>query len=163
MPGYNQLVWDQDYVVDPNKLLGAGGTAETFKGMLLNDRLKMQHNCQEIAVKVVRRGQGIPVRSVKDESFNFEVALMSSIPASPNIVGLIGYSYEPYNSIIMKYYHTNLKDFLRSRTQRSPALVHKIAIDIAEGLKTLHSVGILHLDIKPGMSYSNIYVNFINT
>jgi serine/threonine protein kinase len=75
----------------------------------------------------------------------------------PNIVKLLGMAWgnNPFSSsmklpvLIMEYAeHGTLKDLLKRRTL-TPAQRNSLALDIALGLKQLHSCSIVHGDIKP--------------
>ena len=48
---------------------------------------------------------------------------------------------------VMKYYSTDLNQYLKSGKNRFDAL--KMVYNIACGLAFMHSVGVLHRDIKP--------------
>ena len=71
---------------------------------------------------------------------------MSSLPKSSNLVNFIGYSESPC-CIIMKFYHTSLKNVYRELPD-TLAMKSKIALDVANGMCVLHEIGIIHLDLK---------------
>ena len=82
-------------------------------------------------------------------SFRFEIAIMASLPSCPNLVQLLGYIENPI-AYVMKRYNYSLKDLhLNEPLASSIMMVLKIAKDICNGMRVLHSHGIIHLDLKP--------------
>jgi serine/threonine protein kinase len=80
--------------------------------------------------------------------------VMSTLPKSPNLIGLIGYCEMPYMAILMKEYPMSLRDFItntstaanESQWTKVPFMVAK---DIANGMNLIHQKGIIHFDLKP--------------
>ena len=142
IPGYLRLDLQQEIQIGVE--IGVGGTASVFKGTLINpQRSAKLGGVTKVAVKM-------PKISHEDvEAFMYEVAIMSSIPHSSNLVTFVGYSETPH-AIIMKYYQYNLRNMLNSNETNFPAMNMKLALDIAKGMNMIHSCGILHLDLKTG-------------
>jgi serine/threonine protein kinase len=138
--------------------LGSGGSGNIFNGILLNEQLRIRYGVTEVAVKVIEiTALTAEDRQEKNSCFSYEIAIMSSLHKSPNIVQMIGYTDSPHKSIIMKKYDLSLKDLIGNKQfEITESLLLKISLDIATGLSLIHRSRILHLDIKP----NNILVTF---
>ena len=90
---------------------------------------------------------------------------MASLPNCPNLVQLLGYIENPI-AYVMKRYQYSLKDlYMNEPLVSSLMIVLKIAKDISNGMRVLHSHGIIHLDLKPRKSeelFKNIVVRKLN-
>ena len=148
IPGYLKLNANTDFTMEGQ--VGKGATAQVYKARVINPLLISKHGVTEAAVKLMPK--------VDQNSFNFEIALMGSIPASPYIVLFLGYIDDPFG-IIMKMYACSLKDILFNEaidvTQENKK---QFVSDVAKGINHLHTFGIVHFDIKP----LNILLEMIN-
>ena len=134
--------------VNSDEVLGEGGTGIIFKGSFKKSALMAKFGFNELAIKLLKSSSDGESASVV-ESMKYEVAVMTNIPPSPYIVCFVGYSEEPL-AIVMKYYASSLSKLIKtSQEPFEPALLTKIAFEIAFGMDHLHSHGILHLDLKP--------------
>jgi serine/threonine protein kinase len=152
IPGYLNLVEGEDYEIQRERTFGAGGTATTVLGKVIQngqDRLK---GILDIAIKRFTDGYV----NAHPEDFFYEVALIASIPKSPFVVDFLGYSDSPEKRIIMKLYDGCLSKLIsHHRIRFTPSLVMKIVREIAKGLKVIHDAGIVHLDLKPSKYFFN--------
>ena len=135
-----------DFVVLENQELGRGATAVIYRG-LLSRRLETELGYQEVAIKIFRTG-ALDLRDVK-----FELALLSALQKkSKNVLELVGY-YETKESlqILLKLYSNGTlgSKILDLKFDYPDAFVHRVINGIIEGLTTIHSHGIVHVDIKP--------------
>ena len=142
-------------------LVGEGGTASVFQGQLLKtSKIASLGGIKDVAIKIPRSD----ISQSDKDSFLYEVAITSNIPKSPNLVLFVGYSEVPLAAII-KYYPFDLKTLLKdsSELENKKMFDMKMAIDIASGMKLLHSAGILHLDLKTGMKpiFTGTLISFI--
>ena len=143
LPGYNMLKLGTDLTLPKSSdKLGKGGTASIYAGTLINPKLVEKHGFNTVAVKVFSLTSG------QDESFRYEVAIMNLIPLNPNTVRFVGYMEAPQPAIVMKQYEDSLYNLIQNSTI-NPDLAFKAATDIATGLQLIHSLNILHLDVKP--------------
>ena len=153
IPGYNILNLGIDYMVPENvDGLGIGGTASIYRGTMINPMMIQKHGFTDIAIKVFPDQLDVADASNSNEmdSFRYEVAIMNLIPPNPNVVRFVGYTETPKSAIIMKCYEGSLRDLIRDNQVTIDAkLTQKIARDIATGMKIIHAMNILHLDIKP--------------
>lgn len=152
IPGYLSIDINQDIDgLDNVHNLGTGGTAFIIKAKLKAPSLIVKHGFNDVAIKIIKdddKSSQTISENVR-KSFLFEVTIMNHLPASQNIVRLIGYSSEPM-AIVMKYYPLSLKDLLKRKDYEATVeVVLKIAFDIAQGMKIIHNSGVLHLDLKP--------------
>jgi serine/threonine protein kinase len=156
IPGYNVLKLGIDYVV-PEIIgnLGKGGTASIYGGTLINPLLIGKHGLTNIAVKLFPEKAGDHENSSASESsandsFLYEVAIMNLIQPNPHIVKFIGFMETPRCAIIMKQYEGSLYGLLKEKIIAiDPNLCFKVARDVANGMKLIHGMNILHLDVKP--------------
>ena len=162
IPGYNILSLGIDYIVPENiENLGSGGTASIYGGTLINPMLVGKHGLTNLAVKVFPEGTkklsepgtrtvSTSSSAAVNASFLYEVAIMNLIPPNPNIVKFIGFMENPRCAIIMKQYEGSLYALIKDKSITiDPILSGKIARDVAAGMKLIHGMNILHLDIKP--------------
>ena len=152
IPGYLEINIEKDIGGLENvKNLGVGGTAFIIRAKLVAPHLIVKHGINDVAIKIMN--ENATSKGMIEEtrrSFLYEVAIMSSLPVSPNIVRLIGYSNKDPMAIVMKFYPLSLKEmFKRSDFVVTSDVALKIALDISTGLSVIHKQGILHLDIKP--------------
>ena len=142
LPGYNALKLGTDLILPKSSgRLGKGGTASIYVGSLINPKLVEKHGFSNVAVKVIPKPE-------QSESFRYEVAIMNLIPQNPNTVRFVGYMEAPQSAIVMKQYEDSLYNLIKNSTI-DPDLAVKAARDIASGLKIVHGLDILHLDVKP--------------
>ena len=108
----------------------------------------MKHGFNDVAVKIIKDDED-PENCRKN--FLYEIAIMNSLPMSPFVVNLVGYSNQPM-ALVMKLYLMSLKEMLQ-RSDYNPLkeIVVKIGHDVASGMNDIHNQGILHLDLKPRM------------
>ena len=143
LPGYNILKFGTDLILPESQFrLGKGGTASIYVGTLINPKLVEKHGFNSVAIKV------FPPHSGQNESFRYEVAIMNLIPSNPNTVKFVGYTEAPQPAIVMKQYEDSLYNLIQNGSIE-PDLAFKAARDIASGLQLIHSINILHLDVKP--------------
>ena len=82
----------------------------------------------------------------RNKKFQFYVRMF---PPSAYIVTFLGFFENP-NGIVMKMYEGTLKDLLfQSDTTLTMSNIKQMAFDIASGCKLIHSMGLIHFDIKP--------------
>ena len=96
LPGFLKL--DLGKSVRMETPINRGGTAQVCRGRLKDSALIEKHKEIEVAVKIFPDSKDAELFVC----FNYEVALMAVIPASPYLVKIIGYSVKPY-FIVMKY------------------------------------------------------------
>ena len=149
LPG-QLLIKNIDRVIDlettgDSSSFKSGGTASVLRGMLKDPRLVSQHGFIDVAVKIINGRSAMEL-----ESFKYEVCIMSSLPESPYIVKLVGYSMRPM-SIVMKYYSMSLADMILHRKLESEEGLLKCSLETARGMEIIHSKDIIHFDLKPGM------------
>ncbi|KAG8384877.1 hypothetical protein BUALT_Bualt04G0164000 [Buddleja alternifolia] len=138
---------DPKWLVDPKLLLvgpkiGEGAHAKVYEGKYKN---------QNVAIKIVHRGD-IPEEIAKRESrFGREVAMLSRVQHK-NLVKFIGACKEPVMVIVTELLRGGtLRKYLVNL--RPGSLDRRVAIgfalDIARAMECLHSHGIIHRDLKP--------------
>ena len=153
IPGYLQVILSKSIRFPENiQVSGKGGTAQVIKCKLKDPKLIEKHGIVDVAVKIFGKDTG-------KESFLYEVMIMSSLPKSPNLIELIGYSQGRKFAIIMKDYPLSLRDLLVDKTFPNNSETNmKVAVDIANGMNLIHQKGIVHFDLKP----ANVLVEFCN-
>ena len=81
--------------------------------------------------------------------FKNEVAQVRKL-AHPNIVPIEYFGVEgPYTYFVMPLFKASLRDALLRHKRLSPSFALNVAIQIASALTAVHSLGLIHRDIKP--------------
>ena len=154
IPGYLQINLDNSIALTSEvQVSGKGGTAQVIRCKLKDPKLIEKHGIVDVAVKIF----GL---ETSKESFLYEVMIMSSLPKSPNLIELIGYSDDRLvSAIIMKDYPMSLRDLLVDKSFPNNSETNlKVALDIANGMNLIHQKGIVHFDLKP----ANILAEVVN-
>ncbi|KAL0431623.1 UNVERIFIED_CONTAM: Serine/threonine-protein kinase STY13 [Sesamum radiatum] len=138
---------DPKWLVDPKLLfvgpkIGEGAHAKVYEGKYKN---------QNVAIKIVHRGD-TPEEIVKREArFGREVAMLSRVQHK-NLVKFIGACKEPVMVIVTELLlGGTLRKYLLNLRPRCLDMRVAIgfALDIARAMECLHSHGIIHRDLKP--------------
>eukprot|EP00158_Paraphelidium_tribonemae_P001686 Partr_v1_DN24682_c0_g1_i2_m59656 putative protein kinase kinase kinase len=80
--------------------------------------------------------------------FHQEIALMNAFKQNHNVAKLIGYSENPYSTILEYYARGSLSKWITT-SNRSLRQSHAFMNDISCGISLLHFNGIVHCDLKP--------------
>eukprot|EP00759_Apiculatamorpha_spiralis_P033053 PhF_6_TR3422/c0_g1_i2/m.4960 len=123
------------------QLLGKGSYGEVYQGICPDGTM--------IAVKVIDLKAGITDTHVK--SIIGEVQLMQGIPDHPNIVRYLGCSVNKDQrqlNIFMEYVQGGTLGALCRKVSLPERAAAKFTLQILQGLKHLHDLGIIHRDIK---------------
>ncbi|GAB4848071.1 hypothetical protein Ancab_002733 [Ancistrocladus abbreviatus] len=138
---------DAKWLIDPKHLfvgpkIGEGAHAKVYEGKYKN---------QNVAVKIVPRGE-TPEEIVKREArFSREVAMLSRVQHK-NLVKFIGACKEPVMVIVTELLlGGTLRKYLINMRPRclDTRVAIGFALDIARAMECLHSHGIIHRDLKP--------------
>ncbi|KEG11656.1 MAP protein kinase [Trypanosoma grayi] len=133
LPDMNQRVWTRSL----NKI-SEGAFSAVFLGM--------SEDGVQVAIKCIPRRR----RDIMQESLEAEMNVASKL-RHPNIVQYVSCSVvKSHLAIMMEYVpggslHTVIKNFGRV----SPLVARRFTVDILNGLNYLHSLGIVHCDVKP--------------
>ena len=148
LPGFLKLDYKSD--VRPYRTVAEGGGGIIYEAELLEDRLRVKHNCRRVAVKLVKN----PANWTEEEmrvNFQQEVSIMWSLNFHENIIKLIGYSDDPL-SMVMKFYPKSLSAFVNEGSAESayldPTTVLRFSFHICDAMAEIHSLGIVHRDLK---------------
>lgn len=76
----------------------------------------------------------------------YELDLLRKVQPCEHFVRLKSFTL---TSVILTYYRTNLQYVMNQKKEFSLKAIQKILIDLLSGLKYLHKIGFVHLDIKP--------------
>ncbi|KAF6157483.1 hypothetical protein GIB67_004421 [Kingdonia uniflora] len=138
---------DAKWLIDPKCLfvgpkIGEGGHAKVYEGKYKN---------QNVAIKIVRRGDN-PEEIAKNEGrFSREIAMLSRVQHK-NLVKFIGACKEPFMVIVTELLlGGTLRKYLMNLRPRclDTRVAIGYALDIARAMECLHSHGIIHRDLKP--------------
>ncbi|KAG8949235.1 hypothetical protein FRC03_000406 [Tulasnella sp. 419] len=134
--------------IDQGKQITWGNYSDVWHGTLLRDDGKV-----EVAIKVlrVRQSSNRPSKTPSEERLHkrfYREVLLWAMLRHPNITPLLGYTMDPDGapSLISPWYpNGNLIEYLASHPDANrPSLVS----DITEALQYLHSIPVVHGDIK---------------
>ncbi|KAL7094881.1 hypothetical protein ACP275_11G132600 [Erythranthe tilingii] len=138
---------DPKWLVDPKLLfvgpkIGEGAHAKVYEGKYRN---------QNVAIKIVHRGDTPEEITKREGRFGREVAMLSRVQHK-NLVKFIGACKEPVMVIVTELLlGGTLRKYLLNLRPRCLDMRVAIgfALDIARGMECLHSHGIIHRDLKP--------------
>ncbi|KAL2240568.1 serine/threonine-protein kinase HT1-like isoform X2 [Sesamum indicum] len=138
---------DPKWLVDPKLLfvgpkIGEGAHAKVYEGKYKN---------QNVAIKIVQRGETPEEIAKREARFGREVAMLSRVQHK-NLVKFIGACKEPVMVIVTELLlGGTLRKFLVNLRPRCLDMRVAIgfALDIARAMECLHSHGIIHRDLKP--------------
>ncbi|PIA26388.1 hypothetical protein AQUCO_09400029v1 [Aquilegia coerulea] len=138
---------DSKWLIDPKHLfvgprIGEGAHAKVYEGKYKN---------QNVAIKIVHRGDSPEEIAKREGRFAREVAMLSRVQHK-NLVKFIGACKEPVMVVVTELLSGgSLRKYLLSLRPRSldTRVAVGFAIDIARAIECLHSHGIIHRDLKP--------------
>ncbi|KAM1009345.1 hypothetical protein FF1_044796 [Malus domestica] len=138
---------DAKWLIDPKHLfvgprIGEAAHAKASEGKYKN---------QNVAVKIVHRGETPEQIAKREARFAREVAMMSKVQHK-NLVKFIGACKEPVMVIVTELLlGGTLRKYLFSMRPRclDTCVAVGFALDIARAMECLHSHGIIHRDLKP--------------
>ncbi|KAI3452485.1 hypothetical protein Pfo_009149 [Paulownia fortunei] len=142
-----ELSLDPKWLVDPKLLfvgpkIGEGAHAKVYEGKYKN---------QNVAIKIVQRGETPEEIAKREARFGREVAMLSRVQHK-NLVKFIGACKEPVMVIVTELLlGGTLRKYLVNLRPRCLDMRVAIgyALDIARAMECLHSHGIIHRDLKP--------------
>lgn len=138
---------DSKWLIDPKQLfvgpkIGEGAHAKVYQGKYKN---------QNVAVKIVNKGETLEEISRREARFAREIAMLSRVQHK-NLVKFIGACKEPVMVIVTELLSGGtLRKYLLS-IRPNCLDIHVVvgfALDIARAMECLHSHGIIHRDLKP--------------
>nr|XP_010912976.1 serine/threonine-protein kinase STY13 [Elaeis guineensis] len=138
---------DPKWLIDPKQLfvgprIGEGAHAKVYEGKYKN---------QNVAIKIVHRGETPEEKAKREGRFMREVAMLSRVPHK-NLVKFLGACKEPVMVVVTELLlGGSLRKYLLNMRPRSlePGVAVGFALDIARAMECLHSHGIIHRDLKP--------------
>ncbi|KAJ4960011.1 hypothetical protein NE237_019921 [Protea cynaroides] len=138
---------DAKWLIDPKHLfvgprIGEGAHAKVYEGKYKN---------QDVAIKIVHRGENPEAIAKREARFAREVAMLSKVQHK-NLVKFIGACKEPVMVVVTELLlGGSLRKFLLNMRPRclDTRVAIGFAIDIARAMECLHSHGIIHRDLKP--------------
>ncbi|CAK9158103.1 unnamed protein product [Ilex paraguariensis] len=147
---------DVKWLIDPQHLLvgpkiGEGAHAKVYEGKYKN---------QNVAIKIVHRGDTQEEIAKREARFEREVAMLSRVQHK-NLAKYIGACKEPVMVIVTELLlGGTLRKYLLNLRPRclDTHVAVGFALDIARAMECLHSHGIIHRDLKPGMSSISNFV-----
>ncbi|XP_071719514.1 probable receptor-like protein kinase At5g59700 [Rutidosis leptorrhynchoides] len=143
----------------PKKVIASGGFGTVYRGKLQRVDKGYRFNTEgenecEVAIKRISH----PDFEVAQEGFYAEIELLSKCEHSANIITLLGFCDEAFSMILVYEYapKKSLLDYILNKSgiyNNSWAQRIKLCIDVAKGLKFLHTnegdkSEVVHRDIK---------------
>ncbi|ERN13816.1 serine/threonine-protein kinase HT1 isoform X1 [Amborella trichopoda] len=135
------------WLLDPKLLfvgprIGEGAHAKVYEGKYRN---------QNVAIKIVQKGDTPEEIAKREGRFNREVAMLSRVQHK-NLVKFIGACKEPVMVVVTELLlGGSLRKYMLNLRPKPLDMRFAIgfALDIAEAMDCLHSHGIIHRDLKP--------------
>ena len=156
LPGFLLLDYAKDLRI-VNRF-GNGGSGVVYRAVLLDPKLRKQHNVEEVAIKEVVSWEKLSDEE-NMERFHQEVSLLWSLAFHRNIATLIGYTDVP-TTIVTKLYETDLFQFIQNPDEETNLSINiLLATQVSAGIAAMHNIGIVHRDIKS----ANVLLETITT
>ncbi|XP_043723256.1 serine/threonine-protein kinase STY13-like [Telopea speciosissima] len=138
---------DAKWLIDPKHLfvgprIGEGAHAKVYEGKYKN---------QNVAIKIVHRGETPEEIAKREARFAREVAMLSKVQHK-NLVKFIGACKEPVMVVVTELLlGGSLRKYLLNMRPRclDTHVAVGFALDIARAMECLHLHGIIHRDLKP--------------
>ncbi|XP_058093843.1 serine/threonine-protein kinase STY13 [Magnolia sinica] len=138
---------DPKWLVDPKHLfvgpkIGEGAHAKVYEGKYRN---------QNVAIKIVHKGDGPEEVAKREARFTREVAMLSRVQHK-NLVKFIGACMEPVMVVVTELLlGGSLRKYMLNMRPRCLDMHVAVgfALDISRAMECLHSHGIIHRDLKP--------------
>ena len=143
IPGFAKLQYSDFAISDP-KRIGSGGSASVYRGTLSKD-LAAKHGFTDVAIKVFESNFSV-------QAVRFELAIMSELrQKSEHIIELVGYTDDPELVVLTRLYpNGSLSGLIHDQSKSyDKALITMMAHGIAKGMEVIHSLRIVHYDLKP--------------
>ena len=134
-------------ISEANDEIGSGSFSVVYKGTLCGQR---------VAVKKLRINSVGKTRAEKEDFVN-ELKLMARVGKHPNVIGLLGCCNRPL-ALIVEFaelgsldhaLHGDDLDRDVELNMRIGNLKKRMACQIADGLRAVHAINVVHRDVKP--------------
>ena len=146
-PDFLEVIDGRDY--QKLKVFTKGAMGEIWYCKAKGQNLVERAGNKYCVAKVTKKGNDIPW-----EAFQQEVTISYHLREHPNIAQIIGFSREPFSLLMRFYPYGSLSALIHDCKVRgfewSYVWSGAFATDIASGLGHMHSLSIVHGDIKPG-------------
>ena len=149
-----------NYVIEHQ--IGGGGFSIVYMGYVVDSEIPVvvkEYMPRKLATRGEDRLTVMPKSDAEVEHFNhgkrlfFQEASILAQFDHPNIVNVINF-FRAFGTVymIMEYENgMNLQEYIkRHQASLSEKLIKTVFMPLLDGLKLIHSKGMLHLDIKPG-------------
>lgn len=144
VPGFLQFKAGAEFRWTKSIAKGRGG--EVFIGDALIPRLQKFGSLIIIKIVAQDRQSMDPIMAF---AIDQEISLMHYLVRNKNIATLLGWCHEPL-SMIMKYYKLgSLEQYVASGQVYSKVVKVYFMLDVARGLRFMHSKRVAHCDVKP--------------
>jgi len=155
LPGFLRLDYTADLRLD--RKLTAGGEGTIWRATVLDRGLVQRNNNKTVAAVKHVTGSAALDDEANLDRFHQEIAIMWSLSFHRNVIKLIGYTDEP-RTIVTPLYKTDLFRFLHHQDDEDPlepGLALHLCAGISSAMDAIHTMGIVHRDIKS----ANILLN----
>jgi len=140
LPGFLKMDYKTQLEIGEN--IGGGGSAEIYKGVLIDQNLQMKYGFSEVAIKQIKDEANLTEEQNRIK-FQQEVAILWSLDNQLNVMKLIDYSIKP-RYIITKLYPTDLFKFIHTSTiEITSKMIFNLTFEISTGLTAIHAIKLL--------------------
>jgi len=150
---YLQITYEFDICIEKN--LAQGGAGELFVASLLEDKLLARNNgVRHAVVKTIKDASSLTEKE-NEILFLQEIAVMAALRCNKFVASIIGYAISP-KCLILTQYAGDLFNYLHGeggfkdmKGKMHPIEIKaKMIIQFAEAMTQIHSLGVIHRDLK---------------
>lgn len=141
--------------------IAEGGAAVIHVAQITDQDLKLKHHLQDfVIVKILKQPPNVSLDKIRP-AFQQEVAIMWVLRTHRHFINILGYNSAPMTFVMRYTCYGSLLQIIQNQSIIADTEYNRVkfewpgdflldmALDMANALSHMHSIGIVHQDIKP--------------